>query len=404
MLRPTLARGSEAARGWTAPAVLQVLPRLERDELGRNTFDIARHLRAQGWRSLVASAGGPLERELAAAGVTHLPLPLDATSWLAQRANAARLTAAIRRHGIDLVHARAPGPAASGAAAARRAGAAFVTTFHEPQPPDAPPSPRHQPVMASGSRVIAVSTFAAETIAAVYGVEPARLRVVHRWIDPDEFDPERVRGHRVLALAERWNIRPGDRVVMMPGAVTRGRGHLLLLQAMARLPRVDCTALLVGGLDARSAYGQELLATIRRAGLGERVRFGGDTDDLPAALSLADVVVLPSTRPDPSGVAAAAAQAMGRPVIVTNQGALAESVLPAATGWLVPPDDPGELARALGLALAMDAEARQRLAVRARAFVLAEFGLHPMCARTLAVYRDLVEPAVMAAKPLARAG
>ncbi len=390
--------------GRRIPAVLQVLPRLERDELGRNTLDIARHLRAEGWRSLVASAGGALERELAAAGVTHLPLPLDAKGWFAQRANAGRLAAAIRRHGIDLVHARAAGPATSGAAAARRAGAAFVTTFHEPQPPDAAPSPRHQPVMASGSRVIAVSEFAAEMIATVYSVEPARLRVVHRWIDPDEFDPQRVRGHRVLALAERWNIRPIDRVVMMPGAVTRGRGHLLLLQAMARLPRVDCTALLVGGLDARSAYGQELLATIRRAGLGERVRFGGDTDDLAAALSLADVVVLPSTRPDPSGVAAAAAQAMGRPVIVTNQGALAESVLPAATGWLVPPDDPGELARALGLALAMDAEARQRLATRARAFVLAEFGLHPMCARTLAVYRELVQPAVLAAGPLARAG
>ena len=30
--------------------------------------------------------------------------------------------------------------------------------------------------------------------------------------------------------------------------------------------------------------------------------------------------------------------------------------MPAATGWLVPPDDPGELARALELALALDDE------------------------------------------------
>ena len=53
--------------------------------------------------------------------------------------------------------------------------------------------------------------------------------------------------------------------------------------------------------DSHGAYGRELLALIRRAGLGERVRFAGDVDDLPAALSLADVVVLPATRPDPSG-------------------------------------------------------------------------------------------------------
>lgn len=387
-----------------APAVLQILPRLERDELGRNTLDIARHLRTQGWRSIVASAGGALERELAAAGATHLQLPLDATGWLAQRANAGRLTSAIRQLGIDLIHARSPGPAASGTIAARRAGIAFVTTFHEPLQADGLPNPRHQPVMASGERVIAVSEFAAELLGTTYGVEPARLRIVHRWIDPDEFDPERVRGHRVLALAERWNIRPNDRVVVMPGAVVRGRGHLLLLQAMARLRRVDCTAVLVGGLDAKSSLGKELLAMVRRAGLGEHVRFGGDTDDLPAALSLADVVVLPSTQPDPSGVAAAAAQAMGKPVIVTNQGALAESVLPAATGWLVPPDNPDELARALELALAMAADTRQRLAARARAFVLDEFGLGPMCARTLGVYRELVRQPSFHSGPLARAG
>ncbi|MFZ1428356.1 MAG: hypothetical protein WAS21_16465, partial [Geminicoccaceae bacterium] len=94
VLSPASARRPKAPTGHAggnAPAVLQVLPRLERDELGRNTLDIARHLRAEGWRSLVASAGGALEGELAAAGVTHLPLPLDATGWFAQRANAGRL-------------------------------------------------------------------------------------------------------------------------------------------------------------------------------------------------------------------------------------------------------------------------------------------------------------------------
>ena len=101
-----------------------------------------------------------------------------------------------------------------------------------------------------------------------------------------------------------------------------------------------------------------LAASVRKAGLRERVRFGGEIDDLPAALGLADLVVLPATQPDPSGIMAAAAQAMGKPVIVTNRGALAEAVMPAATGWLVPPDDPGELARALDLALAMDDETR----------------------------------------------
>jgi glycosyltransferase involved in cell wall biosynthesis len=376
-----------------APAVLQVLQHLEPDEVGRSAVDVARYLRAKGWRSVVASAGGRLERELAAAGATHLRLPLDRMGWLAVWRNGGRLARAIRRHRVDLVHARAPAPAWSGSIAARRTGASFVATFHDVYPLEGALNRRCHGAMAGADRVIAVSDFMAGHLAREHGVDPTRVGVVHRWIDPDEFDPERVRGHRVQALAERWGIGAGSaRVVMMPGSVTRGRGHLLLLQALARLARTDCTVLFVGGLDHRGAYVKELTTAVRKAGLGERVRFGGDTEDLPAALALADVVVLAATRPDPSGIVAAAAQAMGKPVIVTDSGALAESVMPAATGWVVPPDDPDELARALDLALSLEEGVRQRLAARARAFVLNERGLEPMCARTLAVYRELLQP------------
>ncbi len=124
------------------------------------------------------------------------------------------------------------------------------------------------------------------------------------------------------------------------------------------------------------------------------MRFAGDIDDLPAALSLADVVVLPATRPDPSGVLAAAAQAMGRPVIVTNQGALAGE-RDAGGHRLAGAAGRSRRARAWPwhLALAMDDGVRRRLAARARAFVVDEFGMERMCERTLAVYRELVEPA-----------
>ena len=136
------------------------------------------------------------------------------------------------------------------------------------------------------------------------------------------------------------------------------------------------------------------------------MRFAGDVDDLPAALSLADVVVLPATRPDPSGVLAAAAQAMGKPVIVTNQGALAESVMPAATGWLVPPDDPGELARAMRARPGDGGRTSGGGSRLGRApSSSSEFGMERMCERTLAVYRELVEPArwrLEARRPRAR--
>jgi glycosyltransferase involved in cell wall biosynthesis len=65
--------------------------------------------------------------------------------------------------------------------------------------------------------------------------------------------------------------------------------------------------------------------------------------------------------------------------------------MPAATGWLIEPDDPDALTAALELALAMPDEVRARLAVRARRFVTRHFSLEQTGEATMRVYRELLE-------------
>jgi glycosyltransferase involved in cell wall biosynthesis len=120
------------------------------------------------------------------------------------------------------------------------------------------------------------------------------------------------------------------------------------------------------------------------------VRPIGPCEDLPAALMLADVVVVPSTAGFDPMSRALEAQAMGRPVVATNVGGLGEALMPAATGWLVEPEA-GALAHALELALAMPDEARARLAVRSRRFVTRKFSLERMGDATMQVYRELLD-------------
>ena len=181
---------------------------------------------------------------------------------------------------------------------------------------------------------------------------------------------------------------------MLPGRVVRRKGHTLLLRAIERLRRRNFVCLLVGDVESGSTYPGEVEGLIGAIDLREVVRMVGACDDMPAALMLADVVVVPSTQaPEPFGRVAVEAQAMGKPVVVTDIGGLGETLMPAATGWLVPPDDVDELARALQLALAMPDGARARLADRARRFVLRSFTLEQMGRGTLAVYRELLEGA-----------
>lgn len=378
------------------PGILQVVPQLEDGTAGRAVLATARRLVNDGWRSCVASAGGTLERELTAQGSAHVRMTVETTNPLTLSANIGKLGKAIREHRVELVHAQSRAAAWSASYAAKRAGIAFVTSFETAyQGSDGGLTRRWNAVMAQGARIIASSEYLADHIAQTYGVESSRLRIVRQGVDLDAFDPERMRGHRMTKLAERWHLGVERKVVMLPGAIVRGRGHLVMLDAMRRLDRSDFLLLICGDLGPKDPYSKALEERIRQHGLEDRVHFAGGCDDWPAAFSLADLVVLPAAA-DATELEATAlieAQAMGKPVIVSNVGALGEAVLVASTGWLIPPDDPAELAWALDLGLSLAAETRERLAERARAFVVREFSTEQSARRTIAVYRELVKNA-----------
>ena len=375
-----------------APRVLQVLPRLVSGGVERGTIEISAALVAAGWRSYVASAGGKMMHELSRHGGIHLTLPLASKNPIVMRRNAARLAALIKERGIDIVHARSRAPAWSAWMAARRTGRHFVTTFHNVYGDGTRLRRWYNSVMGRGERVIAISHFVAEHVAAVYGLPPERLRVIQRGVDLSRFDPQRVSPERLIQLAKKWRL-PDDRpIVMLPGRLTRWKGQLDLVAAVAALGRRDLLCLLVGSDEGRPAYRQELERTIAACGLGEVFQLVEDCDDMPAALMLADVVVSASNRPEGFGRVVVEAQAMGRPVIATDHGGARETVLPDETGWLVPPREPQALAAAIAEALALTPDERAIVAEHATTHARTNFDTTRMCAETLAVYREILFP------------
>jgi glycosyltransferase involved in cell wall biosynthesis len=119
---------------------------------------------------------------------------------------------------------------------------------------------------------------------------------------------------------------------------------------------------------------------------------------MPAAMMAAAAVTVPSIEPEAFGRVAVEAQAIGTPVVVSNLGAVPETVLappdyPAdqRTGWRVPPGDAVALAEALTQVLALRPSSRDALAQRARAHVEAHFSLQQMIEKTLDVYAALIE-------------
>ncbi|HMK68229.1 MAG TPA: glycosyltransferase family 4 protein [Stellaceae bacterium] len=378
------------------PVVLQVLPSLVTGGVERGTVEIAQALVAAGWRAVVASAGGPLVHEIERAGGTHVTMPLTSKNPLTIRRNISRLVETIERYSVDLVHARSRAPAWSAYWAAGRAKCPFVTTFHNAYGAESGLKRRYNSVMAKGDRVIAISSFVGEHAATVYGVGHERLRVIPRGVDLGRFDPDRMTAERLVVLARQWQLPDGAPVIMLPGRLTRWKGHSTLIEALAILERSDVHCLFVGSGAER--YKRELAAEASARGVGATLRIVDECRDMPAAYMLADVVVSASTSPEGFGRVIVEAQAMGRPVIATDHGGARETIVPGVTGWLVPPADPEALAQALASALTLAPEDRFALGRRAREHVQQNFDTALMTARTLDVYEELLFPAATTLK------
>lgn len=373
-----------------SPVILQVLPSLVTGGVERGTIEITQAVAEADGVALVASAGGPLVRIIERVGGRHFTLPLKAKGPLAIWRNAARLTELIRAEKVVLVHARSRGPAWSAWLACQRTGAHFVTTYHGAYSEDLPLKRRYNAVMARGEIVIAASRFIAGLVAERHGIDPARIRVIPRGVDPAVFDPAAVGPDRVARLVRGWRLPDGMPTVVLPGRLTTWKGQRVLLDAMALMARKDVCCVLVGSDQGRRRYSASLMQQAERLGIAARVRLVGQCDDMPAALMLSDVVVHASTQPEAFGRVVIEAQAMGRPVVAADLGGPVETVEHGVTGWRVKPGDPAALAAAIEHALCLGAEERRALGERARAAVLRNSTVRAMQDATLDVYEEVL--------------
>ncbi|MFN2471669.1 MAG: glycosyltransferase family 4 protein [Gaiellaceae bacterium] len=196
-------------------------------------------------------------------------------------------------------------------------------------------------VLASVDRVVVHSDRAVEQLAA-FGLERGKLvRIPHPvFVAGAPSEPEPPCGETLLFF----------------GLIRDYKGLDVLVRALVDLPGAR---LLVAG-DALDPVGP-VRALADELGVSGRVewRLGFVPDAaIPAVMREATVVVLPYRKIDSSGVLATAL-GHGRPVVVSNVGALPDAVRDFGAGRVVPPDDPGALAAACGELLG-DGEALRR--------------------------------------------
>jgi glycosyltransferase involved in cell wall biosynthesis len=373
------------------PTVLQILPALGGSGgVERGTVEIAGAIIAAGGRAIVASEGGLLVHDLTRVNAEHVTLPVASKNPVVMYRNVQRIIDLIRKEHVDVVHVRSRAPAWSAYFACQRTRVPLVTTFHGTYSIGNWIKRKYNSVMTFGERVIAISTFIGGHVRRHYGVPVDKIRVIHRGVDLERFDPEKVSAERVIKLATEWRLPDGVPIIMLPGRLTRWKGQLVLIDAIAKMGRKDIRCMMVGSDQGREDYRRELESRIVQHGLEEVIRIVDHCDDMPAAYKLTDLVISASTDPEAFGRIVCEAQAMGRPVIATDHGGARETVILDVTGWLTPPGDSDALAEAIEKALSLDNAARNKLAVTAIEHVRKNFSKTQMCDKTLDVYNEVL--------------
>ena len=399
ILNPAAGMGG-SVQGIAGRTILQIIPELDAGGAERTAIDIAVALAAAGARALVASDGGRLVSDLQAQGGIWIPFPAKTKNPFRMAGNVGKLARIIRAENVDLVHARSRAPAWVALGATKATKTPFVTTYHGAYSGTSRLKINYNSVMARGDVVIANSHLTANRILAMHPFAQGRIRVIHRGTDTDSFSPSAVDPSRVRKLREEWDVAPDERVVLLAARLTAWKGQRVLIDSAEILTKAGLKGLkfiLAGDPQGRSGYLRELDSAIAKSGLTGIVKRVGHCRDMPAAFMAASAVAVCSTDPEAFGRVATEAQLFGKPVIVTDLGAVPETVLSTPdvpesqrTGWKIPPGDPKALAEALQHVLSLGASELDQLALRGRKNVERNFSLARMCTETLQIYETLL--------------
>jgi len=175
--------------------------------------------------------------------------------------------------------------------------------------------------------------------------------------DTEAFNPEKFDGS---SLREKYDIARNKKVVMFSGTPRAHKGIEDLIEAINLLQTQDVLLTLVGADEG--SYSQNLI-TMADKKLGERLKAFGlqPFEKVPEFLAMSDVTVIPQKRNLASVGQLPAkvfdAMAMAKPIIATNVSDLPEIL--DGCGWIVEPESPKQLARAIQHVIDHPEEARQ---------------------------------------------
>ncbi len=237
-------------------------------------------------------------------------------------------------------------------------------------------------------QVHAVSEQVRQYVIDTDGLDPARTLTVHNGVE----ETVTLRQHETDELRRLIPARPDQPIVTCVANLRRVKGIDVLIHAAALVKKSFPTAhfVVAGGFGANENldYSQDSVRLSKSLGLESTMTFIGQTTAVPELLQLSDIFVLPSRT---EGLSNALLEAMssGLACVATSVGGNPEVVVDGQTGFIVPSDNPAQLASRI-LYLLENPEERAKMGALGRLRVRNEFSSESMTRQVRASYDDLL--------------
>jgi len=364
--------------------VVQILPELNMGGVERGTLEVASGLVKRGHRSIVISAGGRLVEKIISSGSEHITIPAGKKSLLTLKF-IPKLREILARENVNILHARSRFPAWISYLAWKHMPLInrprFITTFHGPYSVNA-----YSKIMVKSERVIAVSEYIYQYILESYpDTDASKIKVIHRGVSPDDFPwgfkPE-------PGWLKNWeSCHPSIKdkfIIALPGRVTRRKGHEDFIKIIRALvsDNMPVHGLVIGGPHSgKERFFKQIRNATKAAGIENHITYLGHRNDIRELLSISNIVLSLSKKPEAFGRTVLEALSLGKPVIAYDIGGTTEILKEIFPEGIVSRGQPDDVTRKIREFM------RQTPAVPAHH----KFTLDQMLNKTIKLYEKIYE-------------
>ncbi|MGQ9513761.1 MAG: glycosyltransferase family 4 protein [Thermoproteota archaeon] len=226
------------------------------------------------------------------------------------------------------------------------------------------------------------------------GFEEKKIRVIYNGIDPDIWNPDKIKSDIVARLRERYGISEDDQMILFVGRLTGIKGVDRLVMAMPHvLKKIPRAKLVIIGIGDLEMHLENLISTLNIQGnVIRRYEFMGDEEKM-VHYAACDVAVFPSLY-EPFGIVSLEAMSMGKPVVVgaRDVSGMREQVIPRGPeqcGFHINPHDPSDIAWGIISAIS-NKELNRTYGMNARKRVRSMFTWEKAADATIKAYEEVI--------------